>query len=240
MVEFALNSTASSTTGFAPFELTRSYMPRMVQQVGQTELPGVGQFADAVMETLETAHDSIIESRVIQTHHANKRRRDENVDEGKVKPIEVGDKVYLATANLNLPKGRARKLVPKFIGPYTVVKANATTSNYTIDLPEDLKKRRIHPVFHVSRLRRHEPNDDTRFPSREVNVYYDLGNPKDKLWNVDSIINHGKVGRTMKFLVRWNLGDETWEPLSRVSNLTALDEYLVVQGAKTVKDLRWS
>lgn len=30
LVEFALNSTVSSTTGFAPFELTGGYLPRMV------------------------------------------------------------------------------------------------------------------------------------------------------------------------------------------------------------------
>lgn len=160
MVEFALNSTSSSSTGFAPFELTRSYMPRMVQTVEHSELPGVRQFADAVLENLDAAHDAIIESRIVQTHHANRRRRDENMDAGDVRPIQEEDKVYLSTANLKIPKGRARKLVPKFIGPYTVLKANPETSNYTLDLPEDLRQRRMHPVFHVSRLRRHEPNDD--------------------------------------------------------------------------------
>jgi hypothetical protein len=35
-------------------------------------------------------------------------------------PFAIGDKVYLSTENLALPKGRSRKLMPKFIGPYMV------------------------------------------------------------------------------------------------------------------------
>lgn len=71
-----------------------------------------------------------------------------------------------------------------------------------------------------------------------MNVYYDLGNPTDAEWGVDCILEHRRTGRTINFLVRWNLGDETWEPLSHVNALKALDEYLVVQGVKTVRGLK--
>ncbi|KAI0337590.1 hypothetical protein BDW22DRAFT_1311087, partial [Trametopsis cervina] len=85
-------------------------------------IPGVKQFAVRVLENLELARDHIIESRVFQTHHANAHRRDENVRRGKEDPITEGDQVYLSTADLQLPKGRAKKLLPKFIGPYNVLK----------------------------------------------------------------------------------------------------------------------
>ncbi|KZT26152.1 hypothetical protein NEOLEDRAFT_1132713 [Neolentinus lepideus HHB14362 ss-1] len=33
-----------------------------------------------------------------------------------------GDLVYLSTKNLKIPKGRARKLIPKYIGPFAILK----------------------------------------------------------------------------------------------------------------------
>ena len=46
--------------------------------------------------------------------------------------------MYLLTQNLTLPKGRARKLVPKYIGPYKVVKAHNEASTITLELPPAL------------------------------------------------------------------------------------------------------
>ena len=58
---------------------------------------------------LMVAHDAIIANRVQQTFHANKKRCTSDL-------YHVGDHVYLSTQNLTLPKGRVRKLVPKYIG----------------------------------------------------------------------------------------------------------------------------
>jgi len=105
---------------------------------------------------------------VIQTFQANKRWRPEL-------PYAVGDKAYLSTENLNLPKGRSRKLMPKFIGPYKVTESHPNKSRYTLDLPPELKARRIHPSFHVTRLRPYNKNDNALFPKHEVCTYYDFG-----------------------------------------------------------------
>jgi len=129
------------------------------------------------------ALDAIIESRMIQTHHANKKRKDPPT-------LDVGELVYLSTKNLILPKGRARKLLPKYIGPMRVVTSNPTTDNYTIKLPQQLKDRRIHPTFHVNLLRRHEPNDNRLFPKWDAQAFYDMGNPDDAEWLVDEITAH--------------------------------------------------
>ncbi|KAI0363210.1 hypothetical protein BV20DRAFT_929239, partial [Pilatotrama ljubarskyi] len=63
---------------------------------------------------LEMAHDAILEVRVSQAHQANKFRQAEP-------EFEVNDLVYLSTKNLSVPKGRARKLALKYIGPYKVL-----------------------------------------------------------------------------------------------------------------------
>lgn len=59
--------------------------------------------------------------------------------------ISPGDLVYLSMKNLNLPKGRAHKLCPKFVGPYKVTEAFPESSNYVIKLPVALQARQIHP-----------------------------------------------------------------------------------------------
>jgi hypothetical protein len=59
------------------------------------------------------AHDSIINAQVKQMKDANKRRRP--------CPFSQGDLVYIATKNLSFPKGLARKLLPKFVGPYQIL-----------------------------------------------------------------------------------------------------------------------
>jgi hypothetical protein len=51
---------------------------------------------------------------------------------------------------MNLPKGRAHKLLPKYVGPYEIIDAEPTTSNYVLKLPPELESRRIHPRFHIS------------------------------------------------------------------------------------------
>jgi len=39
-----------------------------------------------------------------------------------------------------MPKGRASKLVPKYVGPYKIMKAIPLTSNYELELPIELIK----------------------------------------------------------------------------------------------------
>jgi len=52
--------------------------------------------------------------------------------------IKINDFVYLSTKNLAMPKGRANKLVPKYVGPYKVMKAIPSTSNYELELLMEL------------------------------------------------------------------------------------------------------
>ncbi|KZT71103.1 hypothetical protein DAEQUDRAFT_653923, partial [Daedalea quercina L-15889] len=74
--------------------------------------PGVRAYAQRVKYAVMSAHDSIIAARVKQTRDANRRRRPT--------PFVLGDLVYVSSKNISLPRGLARKLVPKFIGPYRI------------------------------------------------------------------------------------------------------------------------
>jgi hypothetical protein len=230
MAEFAINSTVSSSTQFTPFELNYGWLPHLTFSNALSNYAGVNNFIENAMNNIMAAHDAMIASRVFHTHQANKSRRPESV-------IKVGDLVYLSTRDLNLPKGRARKLAPKFIGPYKVLSAEPRTSSYVLDLPPELVNRRIHPKFHISRLKAHIPNDDERFPRREVRTIYDFGDDPETEWLVDEIIDHEWRKNSLWFHVKWDQGDSTWEPLENCRELKALDDYLLLTGVKTLQEL---
>ena len=140
--------------------------------------------------------------------------------------------VYLSTKNLALPKGRARKLLPKYIGPYKVVEAHTATSTIMLELPPELVSRRVHPTFHVSLIWAHVVNNDEQFPCRDTQSYYDFGPADEQEWFVNKILAHRWVNeKDLEFQVRWTLGDVTWEPKASCKDLEALDAYLELRGA---------
>ena len=136
-VEFALNSSVCASTGYMPFKLTYGYIPQTIQSVGETIYIGVQDFANSARDMVIRAHNALIAARVEQTHQANQRRQ------GDDPRLVVGNKAYLSMENLNLPKVRARKLMPKHIRPYKIISCNKENSHYTLALPDKLLKHRI-------------------------------------------------------------------------------------------------
>ena len=176
------------------------------------------------------AHDVIITSRVHQTAQANRLRR-------AAPEYKVNDLVYLSTKHLSLPKGGAKKLLPRYIGPYKIVEAHNEASTIKLELPAKLVAHQIMPTFHVSLIRPHMPNDDERFPHCDVTRHYDFGQAAEDEWYVNEIIAHRWNGNSLELHVQRSLGDTTWEPLSNCKQLEALDNYLELRGVKSPKDL---
>ena len=155
-------------------------------------------------------------ARVGQVVHANRRRRPAG--------FQVGDLVYLSTKNLSLPKGRARKLAPKFLGPFAITEIVSEGATYALDLPSELRARGLHSAFHASLLRPHFANDDRRFPGRQFHQLPGFGeHPRE--WAVDRILSHMGRGSDAEFEVQWSTGDVTWVPYADIKHLQALREY---------------
>ena len=88
-------------------------------------------------------HDAIIEHCVAQVFQANMKCQESDIYAANIH-------IYLSTQNLTLPKGRAMKLVPQYIGSYHVVEAHNTASMATLELPDKLKYWCISLSFHTS------------------------------------------------------------------------------------------
>ena len=110
-------------------------MPQFMNEVTPefVKNKGIEEFVNTAVQHINDAFDSILQHQVFTQRQADKRRREEPL-------ISKGDKVYLSTKDLALPKGRAAKLLPKFIGPYLVLEATPEMSTYRLDLPETLRK----------------------------------------------------------------------------------------------------
>ena len=54
---------------------------------------------------------------------------------------------------------------------------------------------------------------------------------------VDEILAHKWIGRSLKFLIKWNLRDKSWISRTEAKYLEALDIYLEKLNVKHVKDL---
>lgn len=173
------------------------------------------------------AHDSIIAARVKQTRDANRKRQ--------ITPFRANDLVYLSTQNITFRKGLARKLLPKFIGPYKILQ-DFGNSSFKLELPPDLTKRGVHNVFHSSLLRIHIPNDDRLFPGR---LDSQLGNSPEaeEEWAVDEILSHHGTREDTLFEIKWKAGDVTWLSHHQISHLQALRAYLDAHGVDEVGQL---
>ena len=110
-------------------------------------------------------------------------------------------------------------------------------SNITIELPQELKDRRISPTFHTNLVWPYVENNNILFPKQEVKAYYDFGNNDKQDWFAEEILAHKWTKSDLELQVKWTLGDITWELISSCKDLKELDNYLELQGVKCTQDL---
>ena len=206
-IEFAINSSQSKTTGYAPFFLNSGRLSRAFiwNNPSKDEYLSVRVFTQRMKHAVMEVHDAILEARVKQTRHANKKHQPT--------PFKLGDLTYVSTKNMSLPKGQAQKLTPRYISPYKIVE-DFRNNSYKLDLPARLRQRGIHPVFHSSLMKIHVPNNDRLFPGRMETQVADFDEP-DTEWQVDRILSYSSSGNSSVFEIWWTLGDVTWLPLDR-------------------------
>ncbi|KAJ9518956.1 hypothetical protein QJQ45_026201 [Haematococcus lacustris] len=151
-----------------------------------------------------------------QAAYANQDRRDVH--------YKVGQMVLLSTKNMRLKPGKARKLLPRFVGPFKVLDL---VGQVAVNLQLPVSMSRLHPVFHVSLIKPYTGTDVGFMPPPvewldEEPVYY-----------VERLLDHRHVhaGKAKEYLVQWEGYDadhNTWEPRS---NLVGCDKILAEYNA---------
>ena len=151
LVEFAYNNSFQSSIGMAPFEALYGRpcrSPVCWAEVGDAPLLGP-ELVRETTEKVELIRRRLVTAQSRQKSYADRRRR----------PLafEVGDHVFLKISPRRglMRFGKSGKLSPRFIGPFEILERIGETA-YRLALPPQLSG--VHDVFHVSMLRKYEPD----------------------------------------------------------------------------------
>jgi hypothetical protein len=224
--EMAYNNSKNVSTGYSPFFLNYGQdmsLPANLLATNSTE-PITTEDGNAAVEdiitdlhdTLVTVQSNLTKAQEYQKKYADKSRRHEE--------YKVGDRVLLDTSDITFTTG-TKKLLDKYIGPYKIIEVVSDVA-LKLDLPI---KFRLHPVFHISKLKRVIETD--KFPDRKQ-----LNRPAPVMkldgkdaWYVERIIGKRIRAKKIQYLVKWEDYPEwesTWEPIQNVKHAQeAIDEY---------------
>ncbi|KAL3699316.1 hypothetical protein R1sor_017338 [Riccia sorocarpa] len=217
LVEFAYNNSTNSSTSVSPFFLMYGEHPlthaallgRSSLTPITTKVEAVNEFVNRIQEGVARAKTKLQIAQNRQKQYADLHRRHEE--------FEVGEKVWLSTTNLKLIG--CRKLNPRFVGPFTIKRRIGTVA-YELDLPSTM---RIHPVFHVSLLRRYVSRPPELGAANDARPPPDLIEGEEE-FEVERILQkrtRGLRGQRVEYLVQWKgypLYEATWEPVANLSN----------------------
>ena len=129
--------------------------------------------------------------------------------------------MWLLAKDLPLP-AVSRKLAPRYIGPYTIIKV-INPSALRLQLPSSLK---VHPVFHVSQVKP-VANCDLSPPAPAPLLPRTLES-SDMVLEVNRILAVRRRGRGFHYLVDWvgyGPEDRTWVPRSYFADPALLGDF---------------
>lgn len=141
--EVAYNNAVHSSIGFTPFWVATGadFVPIPECPWEAPEELGLQEWVAWMQRVWEAVRGALRKSAMNYKHQADKKRSPQT-------PFHIGQQVYLSTKYLNL-KVPCKKLAPKYIGPFPIVKViNPVTVQ--LQLPQLLGK--THPVLHCSLL----------------------------------------------------------------------------------------
>ena len=151
LVEFAYNNSYQSSIQMAPYEALYGRPCRSPLSWAETgEVLAFGpELAKETTETVRVIRKRLQTAQSRQKSYADRRRR----------PLafEVGDHVFLKVSpRRGITRfGKGGKLAPRFIGPFEILERIGEVA-YRLALPPQLSG--VHDVFHISMLRKYEPD----------------------------------------------------------------------------------
>ena len=148
LIEFSYNNSYQSSIQMAPFEALygrRCRSPIGWFEIGEAKLLGPDLVQDS-LEKVRIIKERLLAAQSRQKAYVDNRRRELE--------FSVGDRVFLRVSPMKgvMRFGKKGKLSPRYIGPFEILERIGAVA-YRLALSPDLSL--IHPVFHVSMLRKY-------------------------------------------------------------------------------------
>jgi hypothetical protein len=216
LVEFAVNSSKQVSIGTTPFLLNGGRQPLTPADLQlPSNVPAAASFEATLRERLAKARACLQAAQDRQKMFADRRRQ--------VVAFEKGQEVLLNTKNITFKTPGVRKLMPRYIGPFRILKM-VTPVAAKLQLPPEM---RIHPVFHVSLMRHYK--SDGKTPTQPA---FNLGG--DNYWAVETIVDHkdipvGRGKHRREYFVKWQgfpASDNSWEPEANLCESAPVEKEL--------------
>jgi len=224
LAQFAYNNSHHEAIGTTPFYMNYGRHPRLPTGLNKaTRCPAVDEFVSTIADIVKKAKDRLEAARQRAKHYADPRRRDV-----KFKP---GDEVLLSTRFIQLKGPGVNKLLPKYIGPFTV-KTALSDVTYRLHLPDCMK---CHNVFHLSLLRPFHKDDRFQPPP----LPFEFDEAEGVWYELNCILKHRWVkrgrGQVIQYLVSFKGYGEEHNQWCDASDVTqpAKDEYHQQSGIPT-------
>jgi hypothetical protein len=150
VIEMHYNSDVHESTGKTPYEMNGvdwrdAWAMALRKPNSMIQREGALDILQGIKTTWEDARQVMLKQRELQKKYADQKRREEK--------YEPGDLVMLSTENLTVGRG---KLSDRYVGPFRVAEVRENGVNVKLELPEEFA--RLHPVFHVEKLKRFKPS----------------------------------------------------------------------------------
>jgi len=151
LIEFTYNNSYQASIGMAPFEALygrKCKTPLCWYDDGEAVLLGP-EMLQQITEQVKLIREKIKASQDRQKSYYDRRRKPLDFQEGEHVFLKVSPVTGVRRAL------KSRKLTPKYLGLYQILKKVGPVA-YQIALPPSLSN--LHLVFHVSQLRRYNPD----------------------------------------------------------------------------------
>jgi len=204
LAAFAMNNAKSASTGETPYFLNFGTHPStpVTLALPEVQLPTLDSVFQDLNSTLTRVKDILKSAQDRQKACADQSRAPHTFAEGQ--------QVLLSTRNFKFKSG-VKKLHPKYIGPFKILKMVGQNSA-KLQLPATYS--RVHPVFHVSLFREYRAGPSALKPPPDPEVVD--GVPFFKVEKILSTRTRKSGRRTLKeFLIKWEGYDDihnSWEP----------------------------
>jgi transposase InsO family protein len=201
MAEFVINSREVAALHNTPFEVQYGYRPNFTVPAGRAPLfPSIDQRLEHLREARKEAEAAMRLAK-------ERLQRDNEIRARRLHNFEPGDKVWLDAKDIKVHQ-KSRKLGPKRLGPFTVVKKHGDL-DYELELPPSLK---VHRVFHVDRLspwKGNEVNGVNPPPPEPIEI------DEEEEYEVDGVLDSRFYRRQLQYLVSfkgYDAGHNMWLP----------------------------